>query len=192
MIRTKAYQFTDEIMMLFEEQGGHEYAGEKISQLEHMCQTAQLAIDEGQDDEVILAAFLHDIGHLLPQQDENESMNGFGMMDHEKMGAYYLSRLGFSEKVCRLIASHVAAKRYLTYKYPEYYSQLSEASKQTLEFQGGKMNEIEARAFEQDHYFQLYIQLRKWDEAAKIVGQPTPDLELYRKKITRHLLKQLA
>ncbi len=192
MIRTKAHQFTDEIMTLFEEQGGHEYAGEKISQLEHMCQAAQMAIDEGQDDEVILAAFLHDIGHLLPQQDENESMNGFGVMDHEKMGAYYLSRLGFSEKICRLIASHVAAKRYLTYKYPEYYNQLSEASRHTLEFQGGKMNEIEAGIFEQDSYFQLYIQLRQWDEAAKVVDQPIPDLQLFRKKISKHLLKQLA
>jgi 2-amino-1-hydroxyethylphosphonate dioxygenase (glycine-forming) len=192
MIRTIADQYTEDIMLLFKEQGKEEYAGEKISQLEHMSQAAQLAMEDGYEEDVVLAAFLHDIGHLLPIHDENESMNGLGMVDHEKVGAFYLAKMGFSNKICKLIASHVNAKRYLTFKYPDYYNQLSEASKQTLEFQGGKMHAEEASQFEQDAYFDLFIKMRKWDEAAKVLNKPLPDLDFFRKKIYKHLVQQLA
>ncbi len=176
-----------DIFDLYEKHGAEEYAGEKVSQLEHMAQAAQLAMLEGYDDEVVLAAFLHDLGHLLPMHDENESMNGYGMMDHEKVGAEYLRKLGFSDRLCKLIASHVNAKRYLTYKYPEYYSQLSAASKKTLEYQGGKMKEAEAKQFEADPLFDLYIKMRLWDEAAKVEQQPLPDINLFRLKASKHL-----
>ncbi len=178
----------DEIFDLYDKHGAEEYAGEKISQLEHMSQTAQLAMDEGYDDEVILAAFLHDVGHLLPIHDENESMNGYGMMDHEKVGAVYLRRVGFSERLCKLIASHVNAKRYLTFKDPLYYSRLSEASKKTLEFQGGKMKAAEAMEFEADPLFDLYIKMRRWDEAAKREHLPLQDIDLFREKAIAHLI----
>ena len=178
----------NEIFDLYDKHGAEEYAGEKVSQLEHMSQAAQLAMDEGYDDEVILAAFLHDVGHLMPIHDENESMNGYGMMDHEKVGAVYLRRVGFSERLCKLIASHVNAKRYLTFKDPEYYHQLSEASKKTLEYQGGRMQEPEAIAFEADPLFDLYIKMRRWDEAAKVEHLPLQDIDLFREKAIAHLI----
>jgi phosphonate degradation associated HDIG domain protein len=183
-------KIVEEIFELYEKHGGEEYAGEKVSQLEHMGQAAQLAIKEGFDDEVILAAFLHDIGHLLPVHNENESMNSYGMMDHERVGAGYLMRLGFSERLCKLVASHVAAKRYLTFKDPGYYERLSEASKRTLEYQGGRMDATAAAAFEADELFELYIKMRFWDEAAKIEGLPLPDLALFRQMTYNHLMKQ--
>lgn len=175
------------LFSLYEQHGAAEYAGEKVSQLEHMCQAAQFAMEEGYDDEVVLAAFLHDVGHLLPIEHESDSMDGYGMMDHEKVGADYLRRQGFSERMCRLIASHVNAKRYLTWKYPEYYEQLSGASKKTLEFQGGRMEEPEAKSFEADPLFDLYIKMRRWDEAAKVEHQALPDINVFREKAYQHL-----
>jgi 2-amino-1-hydroxyethylphosphonate dioxygenase (glycine-forming) len=175
------------VFELYEKNGAAEYAGEKVSQLEHMCQAAQFAMQEGFDDEVVLAAFLHDLGHLLPIQHASESMDGYGMMDHEKVGAAYLRRLGFSDRLCRLIASHVNAKRYLTWKNPAYYDQLSGASKKTLEYQGGRMQEEEALQFEADPLFDLYIKMRLWDEAAKVEQQPLPDIGLFRAKAIAHL-----
>lgn len=180
-------QIITDIFYLYEAFGGDEYAGEKVSQLEHMSQAAQLAIHENQSDEVVLAAFFHDIGHLLPVHDEYESMDGFGVTDHEKLGANYLRSLGFSETLCRLIASHVNAKRYLTYKHPGYYQQLSEASKVTLEYQGGRMTEEESKAFESDPLFNLYIKMRTWDEAAKMEQVPLPDLAYFKKLAIKHL-----
>jgi putative nucleotidyltransferase with HDIG domain len=153
----------DEIMDLYIKYGDEDYIGEPVSQIEHMCQCAQLAEIKGNDNEVILAAFFHDIGHLLEHIMPVENMDGYGIIDHEKIGAAYLSEKGFSEKITKLVASHVQAKRYLTYKYPEYYDRLSEASKKTLTFQGGVMSKYEAQNFESDELFSLYILLRNWD-----------------------------
>ncbi len=182
----------NEIFELYEQYGAEEYAGEKVSQLEHMCQAAEFALQEGYDDEVVLAAFMHDVGHLLPIHDESESMDGYGMMDHEKVGAQYLRGVGFSERMCKLIASHVNAKRYLTYKYPDYYNQLSGASKKTLEYQGGRMEKEEAEMFEADPLFDLYIKMRRWDEAAKIEQQPVRDINLFKQKAIEHLRKAMS
>jgi 2-amino-1-hydroxyethylphosphonate dioxygenase (glycine-forming) len=183
-------------MRLYEEHGGAEYAGEKVSQLEHMAQAAQLAEANGYDEEVILAAFLHDIGHISEAakgggatSGSREEMDGFGIKDHEQLGAEFLREMGFSKKIARLVESHVEAKRYLTYKDPAYFANLSEASKRTLDYQGGPMTEDEASAFEQYPLFALIIKMRNWDEQAKIEHQPLPDLQHYRQMMLHHLQK---
>src|SRR5215470_8086167 len=127
MEEKKARQITDEIMAYYEDHGGEEYAGEKVTQLEHMVQAAQLAEEQGYDEEVILAAFLHDIGHICESADGDNEMDGFGIKDHEEVGAEFLQGHGFSKRIIRLVESHVQAKRYLTFKSPEYYDELSDA-----------------------------------------------------------------
>ena len=89
-----------------------------------------------------------------------------------------------------MVASHVAAKRYLTYRYPDYYQQLSEASKQTLILQGGVMSEMEAKEFESDSNWEIYIALRKWDEQAKVNDIPVPALLPFENRIIQHLENQ--
>ena len=186
----KAQQIVDEIFALYEQFGSNDYIGEPVSQLEHMCQAAQLAAAENHDDEVILAAFFHDIGHLCEHIMTVGQMDGYGVVDHEILAANYLRQKGFSGKIVRLVESHVKAKRYLTYKYPNYYNNLSEASKITLEMQGGKMNNTEAELFEQDHLHLLFIKLRQWDDMAKLQHQSLPSLEKFKEMAFYHLLKQ--
>ena len=132
-------EILEEVFTLYEKFGDADYIGEPVSQMEHMSQAAQLAMKEGFDDEVVLAAFFHDIGHICVMHNEATSMEGYGVKSHEKIGADYLREKGFPERVARLVENHVRAKRYLTFKYPDYYHSLSEASKKTLEFQGGIM-----------------------------------------------------
>ena len=187
MNTAQATQITDEIMGYYQQHGGEEYAGEKVTQLEHMVQAAQLAEEQGFDEEVVLAAFLHDIGHICEAGHGDNEMDGFGIKDHEEIAAEFLGKKGFSKKVIRLVESHVEAKRYLTYKDPGYYDQLSDASKKTLEFQGGRMEKEEAEAFEQYPLFNLIIQMRRWDELAKIEHKPLPNLDHYRNMILHHL-----
>lgn len=187
MVKEQIHKTIDEILSLYRRFGGEDYIGEPVSQIEHMCQCAQLAEVGGFDNEVILAAFFHDIGHLLEHVMPAGQMDGFGVVDHEKLGAEYLRQKGFSGRICKLIASHVQAKRYLTHKYPEYFDQLSVASKRTLEFQGGVMNKEQAMEFEQDELHPLYIQLRRWDEQAKLEHIPLPSLEHYGKMMAEHL-----
>lgn len=187
MTTEKATAVTNEIFALFEQYGEMNYIGENVSQWEHACQAAQLAGTEGFDADVILAALLHDIGHLCEYIMPADKMNEFGIVDHEKLGADYLREKGFSEKIARLVESHVAAKRYLTFKYPEYYNRLSDASKYTLQQQGGPMNETEAELFEQDSLHHLFIKLREWDDKAKIENQPLPSLDFYKQLAIQHL-----
>jgi len=172
----------DEIFDLYQQYGQEDYIGEAISQIEHMSQSAQLAIAGSYDDEVILAAFFHDIGHICVQATAEETMAGYGVKSHEKIGADFLRAKGFPERVAKLVENHVQAKRYLTYKYPAYFENLSEASRKTLEFQGGVMSQQEAEAFERDPLFDLSILLRKWDEEAKITHVPLIGMDVLKEK----------
>jgi phosphonate degradation associated HDIG domain protein len=186
----QARLIVNEIFSLYERYGAADYIGEPVSQIEHMCQAAQLAEAENYDEDVVLGAFFHDIGHLCEHLFSVASMDGYGALDHERLGGQYLRSKGFSEKIARLVESHVSAKRYLTFKYPEYYNKLSEASKVTLEKQGGVMDEIEAQHFEMDHLHLLFIKLRHWDDQAKVQNVPLPPLSIYRQMALHHLTRQ--
>lgn len=175
------------IISLYRQYGDEDYIGEPVSQVEHMCQCAELAEKDGHPEEIVLAGFFHDIGHLCEHIMPVQQMDGFGVVDHEKLGADFLLSKGFSEDIASLVKNHVQAKRYLTYRYPSYYEQLSEASKKTLEFQGGVMTKEEALAFESDKLFDLHIKLRRWDERAKLEKQPMPPLQKYKEMAIRHL-----
>jgi phosphonate degradation associated HDIG domain protein len=166
------------ILQLFHARGGQEYHGEAVSQSEHAIQAALLALQETGDRELAAAALLHDIGHLLAGP-EDAGMDGYGALKHEALGAQFLKEHGFSETVVRLVGGHVAAKRYLTWADQDYYDQLSEASKETLRFQGGRMTEEEALRFRRDPLFQKHILLRRIDEKAKVPGMELPDIDTF-------------
>lgn len=180
----------DEIINLYKMYGNEDYIGEPVSQIEHMCQCAELAEAEGADDATVLAAFFHDIGHLCEFTFPTAGvihMDRFGIVDHEKLGGTYLRSKGFSEDVAKMVTSHVEAKRYLTFKFPDYYNLLSAASKNTLLHQGGIMTKSEALAFESDPLANKYIALRRWDEQAKIIHKPLPNLDKYKAMMIAHL-----
>jgi len=178
-------QVIAEVFGLYEQHGAADYIGEPVSQIEHMSQAAQLAMAEGFDDEVVLAAFFHDIGHICGQGGEN--MGGYGVVSHERLGADYLRRAGFSERMATLVEYHVQAKRYLTFSQPDYYARLSEASRRTLSYQGGVMSAEEARTFEQDLLCSISLRMRHWDEQAKEMHVPVLDLDVLKAK-ARQLL----
>jgi len=189
MEKEEAEIIVDEIFSLYERHGNADYIGEPVSQVEHMCQAAQLAEEEGCDDEVILAAFFHDIGHLCEFIMPVELMEGVGVLDHESIGQAYLVNRGFSERIAKLVRSHVEAKRFLTFKFPAYFEKLSDASKLTLQHQGGRMNAEEAEAFETDPMFDLFIKMRTWDDLAKITNKALPDLNKYKQMAVLHLMQ---
>ncbi|MDB6048293.1 MAG: hypothetical protein JWR17_1039 [Pseudomonas sp.] len=180
-------QVVADVFALYQQHGNTEYIGEPVSQIEHMSQSAQLAMAENFDDEVVLAAFFHDIGHICGQDSQASNMGGFGVMSHERVGADYLRKCGFSERVAKLVEYHVQAKRYLTLKQPGYYDQLSNASRRTLEYQGGVMSIEEAAAFEKDPLSSISLRMRQWDEWAKETDVPVMDLKLLKSKALKLL-----
>ena len=182
---TRAEEVIAQVFGLYERHGTADYIGEPVSQIEHMSQAAQLAMAEGFDDEVVLAAFFHDIGHLCGP--DGERMGGYGVVSHERLGADYLRRAGFSERMATLVEYHVQAKRYLTFSQPGYYARLSEASRCTLAYQGGVMSAEQARTFEQDPLCAVSLRMRHWDEQAKSMHVPVLDLQLLKAKAARLL-----
>jgi gamma-butyrobetaine dioxygenase len=167
----------DEIMELFATRGGDAYFGEPVSQLEHALQTAFQAEQEGAPDDLIAAALLHDIGHLLHELPEDIADLGVDGR-HEEVGAKWLARY-FPPAVIEPIRFHVAAKRYLCAVDGAYRRRLSEASIQSLALQGGPMSADEVREFEASSYVRESARLRMWDDQAKIVGLKTPELRQY-------------
>ncbi|KAJ5524007.1 hypothetical protein N7494_010657 [Penicillium frequentans] len=179
-----------------EQYGQGDYIGESISQLEHCLQAANQARDTGARDELVIAALLHDIGQIIPLESTKEvrmnlkeSSENVGRVGHEAIGAAYLKSLGFSETVCRLVNSHVAAKRYLTAVNREYYDSLSSASQKSLAFQGGPFQGDELREFEEDPLKDEMVSMRLWDDRAKLVGieATTPRAGAYLDMIVSHL-----
>jgi predicted HD phosphohydrolase len=177
----------NDIFHLYELHGGKEY-GEGVTQLMHMVQAAKIAQKEGYEDEMILAAFYHDIGHFL---EDGEDMGIYGKHDHDRMGYEFLLDNGFPEKLAKLVASHVATKRYLTYTEKGYYDQLSDASKKTLEYQGGPMKEAEAAAYEKDPMLGSYIKIRLWDDLGKETDVPVDpaDVAMLKQMTIRYLTR---
>jgi predicted HD phosphohydrolase/ectoine hydroxylase-related dioxygenase (phytanoyl-CoA dioxygenase family) len=170
--------------------GKSDYIGEAVSQIEHAQQAAYFASLETQDEDVILASLLHDIGHLIP--DQPQMSGNLGTQHHEELGAGVLHGLGFSDKTCHLIAHHVDAKRYLCYKMPNYYNSLSEASRGTLKQQGGVMSQREAEEFEKDPLSKTIILMRTWDEKAKVVGLQCKPFTAYFDNISRSVERKIA
>ncbi len=158
-----------------------------------MSQCAQLAEAAGADEETILAAFFHDIGHLCEFAFPDKTfqhMDSCGIVDHEKLGAAYLTSKGFSTRIANLVQSHVDAKRYLTYCDPTYYQLLSEASKKTLSYQGGPMEPEEAKMFKENILLNQMLAIRHWDDQAKCINFPLPDMQKYATMMVKHLSTQ--
>ena len=175
------------IMQLFRDYGERDYIGENVTQLDHMIQTAMCAERDGADDQTIVAAFLHAIGHLLGLQQQHDQMDDYGTANHDQIGADYLRQHNFPYKVCKLVENHVLAKRYMITLDPTYYNLLSNASKKTLEYQGGRMSDDEMYEFDTDPYKQIYIQFRTWEDSSKKMYAELQPLEKY-EKLMRKIL----
>jgi predicted HD phosphohydrolase len=121
---------------------------------------------------MLLAAFFHDVGHLL--QTDNRSPTLAGIDDrHEKVGAALLARV-FGRSVSLPVALHVDAKRFLVSADPGYMARLSEDSLRSLKLQGGVMTEAEQSAFMENALHDEAIRLRRWDEEAKEASREAP------------------
>jgi gamma-butyrobetaine dioxygenase len=171
----------DKIMDLFAVAGKGAYFGEHVSQTEHALQSAKLAAAAGVDDELVVAALLHDIGHLLRGLPENAATHGIDD-EHEEIGAAWLEQ-HFGPAVSAPVRLHVPAKRYLCAVQPTYGPTLSPASQLSLQLQGGPMSPDEVREFERSPHFEAAIALRRWDDEAKIPGLDVPGLDAYRRAL---------
>ena len=147
------------------------YGGEAVTQLQHALQCAASAQAAGAGASLTAAALLHDIGHLAESE-------GDVVRPHGALAAALLGNL-FAPAVTEPIRLHIDAKRYLCAVDDHYWASLSNASKKSLGWQGGPFTKIEAQAFRQQPFADDAIHLRRWDDAAKVAGFPTPPMATF-------------
>ena len=166
-----------DIEKLFKEHGHLAYSGEGVTQLEHALQCAELAEREHASAELITAAFLHDLGHLLNLQGDSPTQRGID--DQHQYFAIPFVRALFRPAVVEAIRLHVDAKRALCSLEPDYYEALSEDSKRSLTLQGGIFSREETDAFMAKPSAENAIRVRRWDDRAKVAGATTPAIGHY-------------
>lgn len=162
---------------IFTRRGNEEYLGEPVTMAQHMLQGAMLAEQANEDEVVVAAALLHDIGHFTSE------FGSFSMQDtedkwHEVAGAKLLEPF-FPPLLIDCIRYHVAAKRYLCAVNPDFFNQLSEASVHSLKLQGGKMSEDEIAQFSANDNLEAIVRVRLYDDAGKDPELVTREFEEY-------------
>jgi [1-hydroxy-2-(trimethylamino)ethyl]phosphonate dioxygenase len=180
----------ERITALFTERGAEQYFGEPVSQLEHALQAANLAALHRAGNALVIAALLHDIGHLLHGRDETLAAAGIDAR-HENAAQGFLQQ-HFDHDVTEPIRLHVAAKRYLCAIDTGYARRLSPASQESLTLQGGPMGAAEQEGFESERYMLDAVALRHWDDSAKVPGLVSPPLSVYRARIERLIVHRSA
>ena len=168
-----------QILNILSSAGAAPYIGESVSQLEHALQCAFLATVAKASDTMVLAALLHDVGHI--------GLQGSSDLRHDERGARLLSHFGFAQDIVSLVLGHFEVKRYLVFRNRRYLTRLSWETRRVLNMQGGPMTAQEAEVFERDPLFKARLALREWDERAKVANLQVPQLEAYRGCLERYL-----
>jgi hypothetical protein len=170
-----------EIVQLLGSRATTWYGQEAVSQLDHALQCAHLAEQANEASETVVAALLHDLGHMLtaertavPDQDALPAKDDL----HQYVALPFLRSL-FPDSVLEPIKLHVDAKRYLCAVDALYWDSLSPASKHSLELQGGRFDDAQVHAFEDLPFYAEAVRLRRYDDLAKVPGQVTPPLSHY-------------
>jgi predicted HD phosphohydrolase len=127
-----------------------------VDELDHALQSAAQALADDADDELVLAAVLHDLAHS-PLLGEGWALH------HERVAQDWLTPR-FGERVGWLAGAHVAAKRYLVATDPDYATSLSDVSVDSLHHQGGAHVD---QAFVDHPWWPDALRLRRYDDAAK-------------------------
>ena len=164
--------FVARLEALFESNGAAEYLGEPVTMADHMLQGAAVAEKSGLPATVIVAALLHDIGHLESPR-RTFSMDDSHDRVHEDAGAYFLWPY-LPAVVVDCVRLQVAVKRYLCATRPDYLRCLSDASIYSLQLQGGPMGEDGVAVFAREPNLEAILQVRYLDDSGKRQDMRTP------------------
>ena len=163
------------IAALIDGKGERQYGLGSVNQRAHALQAALLAEQSGCDPALVTAALLHDIGHMVHDLGEDPAAEGVDDL-HEERGHAFLAQY-FGPEVTEPVRLHVAAKRYLCATEADYFGRLTADSVRSLTLQGGPMSAEEVAAFAAQPQARAAVQLRRFDEAAKVKGLPTPAVD---------------
>ncbi|HEY7436518.1 MAG TPA: HD domain-containing protein [Methylomirabilota bacterium] len=169
---------TDRLLDAMTRSAAHRYGTERVSELAHALQCADLARAAGADEELTLACLLHDVGRFAVDQAlvfDRVGGGRAGARGHHEIGADLIAPY-VPERVAWLVRMHALAKRYLCSTEPGYHGTLSPASRHTLTLQGGLMSREEVARHAEHPCLGDALRLRRWDDQAKVEGKETAPL----------------
>jgi gamma-butyrobetaine dioxygenase len=168
----------DELVALYDGDLARRLYDEVVTERQHALQCAALAVHAGAGPELVAAALLHDVGHLVLDDNCPLTESLPADFEHEKAGARYLARW-FPPSVTAPIALHVEAKRYLCATEAGYLESLSPSSVRSLAVQGGPMNESEVADFSARPGSENAIAVRRWDDLGKVDDLDVAEFDAY-------------
>ena len=184
-LSTNELNVPNELSAIYEDLAHGKYGLTLVTQYAHAVQAGALARQQGLPAKQVVAALLHDLGHMVHDLGELPAAQGIDDQ-HERIGADWLARF-FSPATVEPIRLHVEAKRYLCAVDADYLGQLSDDSMESLMLQGGVMTAEEVTAFESQDYWREAVTLRRIDEAAKDPNGPQPPYSSFREDIVEAL-----
>lgn len=150
----------------------------EVHDLDHALQAAAQAVAGGADDELVLAAALHDLAHSPRCDSPNKSRHDVAA--REWLTPRYGPRVGW------LAGAHVAAKRYLSASEPGYRDGLTGISEVSLQAQGGPAVDDDLHTHP---WWPDALRLRRYDDAAKVPGARALSMEEVL-EVARRVLRQ--
>jgi predicted HD phosphohydrolase len=145
---------------------------EAVDEYSHALQCAALAERAGEDDEVVVAALLHDVARspLVKGAD----------LAHEIAGARWCAAR-LTERIAWLVRAHVPAKLYLLETDPSYRAHLSSASLISAAHQSASGLAVLAA----HEWWPDALRLRRYDDGAKVPGLRLVALEPELERVLR-------
>lgn len=181
-------EITERILDIFEKRGNAQYGIEEVTQMQHALQCATLAEYENADIRLVISALLHDIGHIISDDDVPETVEEDLHDFHEEKGYQFLLD-HFGARIADPVRLHVEAKRYLCTVEPGYIDKLSPTSRKSYLDQGGAMTEDEIADFESEPHFSESVQVRSWDDLAKDPNVKTKTIQDFAPMIEHCLIR---
>ena len=170
----------DEICELFATKGHAAYIGEPVSQLEHALQSAYHAEQAGADDELVVAALLHDVGHLITKLPE-DAPNRASTIGTKQLGQAWLKRHSQpavrSRYGCTWRRSAICRDRSgLPAAAFAGFANEPQAARRTVHAGG-------SRGVRSQPTLSPGGGSRRWDDLAKVPGMQVPALDHYRPRM---------
>jgi len=187
----------DRLIETMTKSAARQYGRERVDELAHALQCAELADAAGADEELVLACLLHDVGRYAVAQEgisdtlERITARAHAGRGHHEAGADLVAPY-VSERVAFLIRAHAEAKRYLCTTEPGYWDSLSPGSKHTLTLQGNLLTVQEVERAKGQPWWPEAIRLRRWDDAAKVVGRSTRELAAWEPLLRKYFGRPVA
>ncbi len=143
---------------------------EEVDEFDHALQCATHALHNSAGPDLIAAALLHDVGRA-------PAVSGsYPATPHERAGALWLGPRA-SPRVAWLVEAHVPAKVFLVSSDPAYLERLSSASVTSLGYQRNGAEEAALAPWAAHEWWPEALQLRRWDDAAKVPGAVTATID---------------